>query len=437
MPTKTWRSTFRAGIQRRSWIEYPMGHPQHGTAPPSWSDGGVASSFNSNQVLTGTSPQPWKQRIRQGFSAHSDMYGDTYNEHSIRNDGFVSCQRLQTGGAGLGQVRNDELRGCLPFYGNVGPKDPLQTIETVRNQVKMTVVSQVRAACTSLQGMVALGEMGQTLNLINGSARGIDRKTRDYLGSVGRQARVWRSLRRSAADKLDWISKRWLEYSYGVKPLINDVKSGANALARIMNYRTPRVPIRAFSESSQNEEPFVVDRSFGMIVLKTKVHHSMTYSYRIYGSCGLQPHSPSQFARNPVLDEAGIRLDEFFPTLWELIPYSFLVDYFSNIGAMIDAASLNTSTISWLSSGYKCTQTVNGNVYICEQQPASAGQRNLALDKRLGKPFERSRSKINRSEFDPDFLVPSLEFKIPNTSTKWLNMASLAILHRDVRVSLR
>lgn len=437
MPSKTWRSTFRAGIQQRTWIEYPEGHPQHGTPPPEFGIGLTASSSNVNAVLTGVSPSGWRDRIKKGFSAHSDMWGDTYNEHSVANDGFVTAERLQTSGAGIGQKRIDEMRGCLPFYGNVGPKDPIQTIESVRNQVKMTVVSQIRSACTSLQGMVSLGEMGQTLNLINGSARGIDRRTREYLGTVGRQARVWRSLRRSASEKLDWISKRWLEYSYGVKPLISDVKSGANALARIMNYRLPRVKIRAFSESSQNEEPFDVNRGFGTIELKARIHHSMRYSYRIYGECGIQPHSPTQFARNPVLDEAGIRLDEFFPTLWELIPYSFLVDYFTNVGAMIDAASLNTSTVRWLSSGEMCEQTVNGNVLICKHAPAGVGQRNVSFQSRLGQPFARSRRKIIRSEFNPDFLVPSLEFKIPNTTTKWLNMASLAILHRDVRMSLR
>lgn len=344
MPSKTWKSTYRAALQQRTWIEYPEGHPLHGTPPPNWSQPSVTNSTNDNIVLKGTSPGDWKSRIRNGFSAHSDLWADTYNEYSAVNDGYVSSMRQQTSGSGLGQVRVDEMRGCLVNYANIGPINPVQTISTVQNRVKQAIVGQIRSACTSLQGMVCAGEMGETVGLINGSARAIDRRTRTYLGQVQKQARVWRSLRRSASEKLDWISKRWLEYSYGVKPLISDVKDGANALARIMNYRLPRVKVRYASESSENEEPLTVNRGFGTIDLKIRVHRSFRYAYRIYGECGIQPHSPSQFASNPVLDEAGIRLDEFFPTLWELIPYSFLVDYFTNIGAMIDAASLNSQS---------------------------------------------------------------------------------------------
>lgn len=44
----------------------------------------------------------------------------------------------------------------------------------------------------------------------------------------------------------------------------------------------------------------------------------------------------------------GLDLSSFAPTVWEVIPYSFVADYFTNIGDMIDAASFPRSTLSWV-----------------------------------------------------------------------------------------
>lgn len=436
MPTKTWYSSTGFSRETRSFVDYPPGHPLTGTPPPAWSNSNKVDAASSGYVITGSSPGDWKKRIRSGYNATSSMLGDD-SSASGHNDGFVSAMRLQTSGAGIGQTRIDEIRGCLGTYGNVSPSDPTHEILSVKNRVKLAIVDQIRSACTSLQGLVSAGEYGETLRLINGSARSIDQRTREYLGHVHRRARVWRSLRRSASEKLDWISKRWLEYSFGVKPLISDVKGGAQALARLMNYRPPTVNVRYASESSFNDEPLLVTRDFGIINLKLRVMRSYGYSYRIYGKVGIQPHSPSQFARAPILDEFGLRLDEFLPTLWELIPYSFMVDYFTNIGGMIDAASLNTNTVRWLASGSRATSELRSVVFECNQDPAGSGQKNSGFTFDPGSDFVRTRAKWSRGTFDPDFLIPELEFKVPGTTTKWLNMASLAILHRDVKLSLR
>ncbi len=436
MPSKNWRQPIHFSRQTRDWVEYPFGHPLHGTPPPEWSDSNTIDVNLGCSVLTGTSPADWKTRIRNGFNATSSLSADISEGKAGSNPGFISAERTQLTGAGRGQIRITQMRGDLCSYTNISPSDPTHEIESVKNEVKLKIVDQIRSACTSLQGMVALGEMGETLRLINGTAKAIDARTRSYLQAVINHSRS--SRRHSLGRKLDWIAKRWLEYSFGVKPLISDVKDAAKALARLQNYRSPRVNVRYSAGSAYGVgAPITVNRSSGLINLKIQVRQTNEFNYRIYGVVGIQPHSPTQYARNPILDEMGFRLDEFFPTMWELIPYSFLVDYFTNIGGMINAASLNTSTVRWLASGQESISKVTASVLECEQVPAGTGQKNSGFTRDLGDSFERSRRKLVRSSFNPDFLVPSFQFGIPGTSTKWLNIAALAFLHRKARLSLR
>jgi hypothetical protein len=50
-----------------------------------------------------------------------------------------------------------------------------------------------------------------------------------------------------------------------------------------------------------------------------------------------------------IVELSGFDLKAFIPTVWEVIPYSFLVDYFVNIGDMLEAATTDTSIVKRLS----------------------------------------------------------------------------------------
>jgi hypothetical protein len=43
----------------------------------------------------------------------------------------------------------------------------------------------------------------------------------------------------------------------------------------------------------------------------------------------------------------GFNPAQFLPTAWELLPWSFLVDYFATIGDYLDASFTNTATLKW------------------------------------------------------------------------------------------
>jgi hypothetical protein len=120
----------------------------------------------------------------------------------------------------------------------------------------------------------------------------------------------------------------------------------------------------------------------------------------------------------------GLGTRDFIPTIYELIPYSFLVDYFVNIGEILNAWSFNQADLAWHND-------TNREVFDTSVQviPRVAKDENgfTTLDSHvvLQNSFIRTVTFVRRS--DP-LGLPSLAFRFPGLGTKALNIAALARL---------
>ena len=211
-----------------------------------------------------------------------------------------------------------------------------------------------------LQGGVVAGEIGKTVALIAKTATGIRKGLFDYLAkAVG-----IRRGKGSNKSKRKAIADSYLETVFGWQPLIHDCKDLAEALGRLV-YESDRVRLKAFAEEEVLHSKAVGSNTFG--VLYVNQHMEETCNVKAIYKGFLQ--GPKYEAGSPpaerIVSMLGFDLRSFVPTLWELTPYSFLVDYFTNIGDLLQSFCTDTSGVHglWYTEIWesKRTYTLNPN----------------------------------------------------------------------------
>lgn len=137
-------------------------------------------------------------------------------------------------------------------------------------------------------------------------------------GHFGRVVRLFAGYRRGRPRYTD----RWLEYQYGWRPLVDDVYNG---LAKFKSAFEPALFVTA-KRHVKNEESTFPDFLSG---------HKGTCKYDTYVTVTgmLSEEFTSRFARNA--NDFGIANP--LSIAWELVPFSFLVDWIAPIGPVFNA----------------------------------------------------------------------------------------------------
>jgi len=306
--------------------------------------------------------------------------------------------------------------------------------DDVVNQALMKFITRARSVQGSFQGGVFLGELRETIHQIRHPAGAIRSLLSDYLGavkkrsgkvarlngrvvsngSIGERSRVARNTLQSM------ISDTWLEFQFGVKPLVNDVIDAAQALARYNIDDFPSKVVTGKSRYSQELGDNFITRSLGTGQLVTRIRKTSSVQVKIYGCVKVQCSAGASHAAAL----AGLTWRDFAPTVWELIPYSFLVDYFTNVGAIVEAASFNTASVAWANIGVY-VRSVSEQVEQRFSPFTSPNGHYIRTGSGLtpSGPIRLERFVKTRQKYIGGYM-PSLAFKIPGVHQS-LNISAL------------
>lgn len=267
-------------------------------------------------------------------------------------------------------------------------------------------------------GGVFLGEIREAIHQIRHPAEALFRGVKAYIyeskklrKKIGR-----RPFRRIAAQS-------WLEAVYGWLPLISDVKSGAEALSRTINeFRPNEKVVSAKMIDEKLIQPATrVQRSNDNISWDFYQSIKDEMSYRVEGAVRIDP--PGSLKGS--MDTFGISWDQVLPTAWELLPFSFVSDYFSNIGDVIASASILNGRCIYISQTKRLKRTL-----VCDGWRAIQGSQTDAYNVIHAGPFKAVLVQYGRTKLAS--AIPSLQFEIPGLrSMKWLNLAALTEALRD------
>lgn len=150
---------------------------------------------------------------------------------------------------------------------------------------------------------------------------------------------------RSESRVTDLVADTWLEYSYGWKPLLNDVYNLAEATAQSIVER--QNVLRYQTAKSKNEkQTVIIDETVGLSCrtsFNSKISVAIGVNFSIDSS-------------NNLLFLHAFGLSNPLTIAWELIPFSFVADWFLPVGDAI--RSLTAYNGLGFHSGWKTTKTV-------------------------------------------------------------------------------
>jgi hypothetical protein len=293
-------------------------------------------------------------------------------------------------------------------------------------------IQSYRSRRTSFQSGVFLGELNQVVSMIRRPASSLRREV-DRARAAAKKRQ--RGLRGKQAIKA--VSDSWLEFAFGVKPLVKDVQD-ALSLANACPMRYVE-PINVFTSIDHKNEPQRFSGTpapgIGYPTVIYTFGKTSTAFIRYKGAACAERYPPPPFS-----EQFGLSWSNVLPTVWELIPYSFLIDYFSNIGRVIEGISTGIIKLSWGCRSAVKTSTVT----------MSAAPDNTHMANALGSLYKWSasvdgggrvstRKVVERNSVsEVEFGLSDTQFKVPAArSLKWLNIAALAISRTADRARLR
>lgn len=382
------------------------------SASPCNASGDVTDHFNYNYTNTfnGDYNPRWRQQVKKAIGATTTASG---------------VKRSLIYVPGYGQALwNQSKAQCPPNGGpiyrtytgnlfNVGtwPADPAGISTTKADLVALSnYYKKLKQSQTTFQGGVFLAELREAVRMIKHPAMTLRKGIDDYLKTVKKQLRK----NRNPKVRRNIPSNTWLEYQFGWAPLMNDIRDGNTALEHLK--RVHPLMTKKVVGFGVDETVTFTNRSFssGLVwswqdkdVSTCKVFYSGAVKIEASGSLTMEARL------------LGIGLSDFVPTVWELIPYSFLIDYFTNIGDVLSSWAFPTASVAWNQ------RTI---VRIRSREAVGVNSTTEGFYKRLA--FIPGSKKATWRLFEraplPDVPVLPLTFKVPGTtSLKWLNIAAL------------
>jgi len=224
---------------------------------------------------------------------------------------------------------------------------------------------------------------------------------------------------RTKRGKLKTLSNSWLELQFGWLPLASDIEDAYEVLSE------PRPQMKYVSAKGGHwaqEYESSGSESYGIGRLDSTVRITTDYLIKHVGSV-----RRTESAAPCALLDFGISTREFLPTLWEVLPWSFLQDYFSNIGQVINAISYATVKLNW-----SCTTITQRRTITMVGQgmkgivPSDAAFCTIDID--VPSQLVCEAKRVDRFP-QVNIPVPDITFHLPKPK-QVLNIAALAISRR-------
>jgi hypothetical protein len=382
-------------------------------------DGYNMSALPNGYSLSGFKNPRWKDQVRNGGNATTHMSLTAYRGEPPTVEGYSNILRTHPLYGSVGEIRTFGGQVNLVLPGVTTPDAATKAL--VKNrciQKYYAAYHSARSACETGQDV---GELRATLESIRNPLGGIRKYASNYFTALKKGQR---NLGHNRKNLLRHVSHAYLEMRFGVEPLAADI---TDILLDMTNKRWPQYPFRASARSTYSSSESEQTLSFSLWPTvngsKITVLRLNDYGLRYTGmiNTGAINGDISFLQTHRLLPE------DFLPTLWDLLPYSWIADYFTNLGTIIEGLSIGTSNLAWgCVNEIIRSRTTYSNPYIgpTNKIPGwtyESDVQNLTCSNSTYEAIQLNRDILTAPDLMPDFV-----FKIPHSLRPFINLTALA-----------
>lgn len=330
------------------------------------------------------------------------------------------------------------------YIGAPGSNQSFATVVTPNENAALSKVYQrIRETRSEMNGLAFFGELRETLRMIRRPATTLASGVASWTDKVrdiyNRDVRLQGRRNRSRFTAV--VHDTYLEAMFGLLPAVSDVSSLAESLGRLatddeMKLRLTRVRAKSLLGGTTVPEMLeTVDPAWPF----TGINASRMRWERRKGSTAevrwlvfLESQFSSDLPEDLFFKVAritGVTFENVVPALYELTPYSWLVDYFTNLGKVVEAQFTDTSSFKF---GVKTVVQSDWVEVLSFFAPDLLTTYLLANNYRptslsgYGGKFRETRIVLNRT-VHKTLPMPHLQFNLPNSRWKWGNVAALGV----------
>jgi hypothetical protein len=307
--------------------------------------------------------------------------------------------------------------GNFAAHQSSAPGDANSFLDVTRSIAMSKALRQIHKAQIAMSGGTFLGELGEAIHMLRNPAEGLRKAIKgQYLDKLAKLKR---------RDPNRWkkaISQSWLEGCFGWRPFINDLEDAAKAYQQIQEKSDRTTQIKAIGKASKL---FLIEGPSLVAPISSFTHKY--YAETRHENFTIIRGQVRSLAATTALEQArvfGLTAGEFLPTAWELLPWSFLADYFTNIGDIIENAVTDTTGVTWLEQA-DVTQAKKEAMMQHDVQSNMTGWGTNFIYCG-GKPsYAKWTKRVVSRTGVVTLRVPPLMLELPGSPMKQLNMLAL------------
>lgn len=141
--------------------------------------------------------------------------------------------------------------------------------------------------------------------------------------------------RTKGMSALKFASDVWLGFNFGIAPIIKDTNAAVASIQDFLDKDDRSVRLMGsakFDYVSRVDNPTGYTSCWGtQLKFSHSIHHELAYRY--ISSYDLALRAGENYG---IPDHFGLGFSDLIPLFWELVPYSWVADYFGTMGAFLE-----------------------------------------------------------------------------------------------------